>query len=59
MGHGIFSTRRAFALALALPLAFAGSATAQAPPEVVDPGLRVRAEVSGLNQPVSIAFLGT
>jgi glucose/arabinose dehydrogenase len=51
------SLRRAIALALAVPLVFAGSAPAQAP-ELIDPDLAVRVAASGLEQPVSMAFLG-
>jgi|SRR5215207_9479906 len=51
------SLRRAIALALAAPLVFAGSAPAQAP-ELVDRDLAVRVAASGLEQPVSMAFLG-
>jgi glucose/arabinose dehydrogenase len=55
------SLRRAtvIALALAAPLVFAGSAPAQVPePEVLDPALAVSVAASGLEQPVSMAFLG-
>jgi glucose/arabinose dehydrogenase len=51
------SIRRALALAVALPLALAGTAPAQEP-EVVDPDLAVSTVVSGLAQPVAMAFLG-
>src|SRR5215210_473041 len=49
--------RRGLALAVAVPLALAPAAAGQAP-EVVDPGLVVDEAATGLNQPVSIAFLG-
>ncbi len=59
MGCGMRSLRRALALALAAPLAFAASAPGQVPaPEVLDPDLAVRAAASGLEQPVAMAFLG-
>jgi aldose sugar dehydrogenase len=45
------------ALAVAAPLAFATAAPAQAP-ELVDPDLTVQPAVSGLSQPVSMAFIG-
>ena len=48
--------RRALTLAVMTPLAVAPAATAQAP-EVLDPGLEVNAAASGLNQPISMAFL--
>jgi glucose/arabinose dehydrogenase len=53
-------TRRALTLAVAAPLALAAPAAAQVtgPPEVLDPDLRVRTAVSGLESPTSIAFLG-
>jgi glucose/arabinose dehydrogenase len=51
--------RWALALAVAAPLAGAGAASAQAPaPEVLDDDLAVRPAVSGLTQPVSMAFIG-
>jgi glucose/arabinose dehydrogenase len=51
--------RWAVALALAAPLALTGPAAAQDdPPEVLDDDLAVRTAVSGLNEPVSMAFLG-
>jgi aldose sugar dehydrogenase len=47
------------ALAVATPLAMAGTAAGQAaPPEVVDDDLEVSTAVSGLSQPISMAFLG-
>jgi aldose sugar dehydrogenase len=49
--------RWALALAVAAPLAGAGAASAQAP-EVLDDDLAVRPAVSGLAQPVSMAFIG-
>ena len=49
--------RRGIALAVAVPLALAGTAAAQEP-EVLDPDLAVREAASGLNQPTSMAFLG-
>jgi aldose sugar dehydrogenase len=52
------SIRWAVALAVAVPLAVAGTASAQDPPEVLDEDLEVRTAVSGLSQPISIAFLG-
>jgi aldose sugar dehydrogenase len=59
MGRGMRSLRRAIVLALAAPLAFAASAAAQAPdPQLVDPDLAVRTAVSGLDQPVAMAFIG-
>jgi aldose sugar dehydrogenase len=58
MGRGMRRTRRALVLAVAVPLTFAGSATAQTAPEVFDPDLAVRTTVEGLNQPTSMAFLG-
>jgi aldose sugar dehydrogenase len=57
MGHGVRSIGRAFALAVAALLAFAGLAPAQEP-ELVDSDLAVRTAVSGLSQPIAIAFLG-
>jgi aldose sugar dehydrogenase len=47
----------ATALAVAAPLVMAGTASAQAP-EVLDEDLAVRPAASGLDQPVSMAFLG-
>ena len=50
--------RRALTLAVMTPLAVAPAATAQTPaPEVVDPNLEVKATASGLDQPISMAFL--
>jgi aldose sugar dehydrogenase len=57
MGRPMRSMWRVLALAVAAPLAFATAAPAQEP-ELVDPDLDVQAAVSGLNQPVSMAFLG-
>ena len=57
MGRGTRWTRRALTLAVAVPLALTGTAAAQTP-EVLDPDLAVRPAVSGLAQPVSMAFLG-
>ncbi len=57
MGRGMRWTRRALTLAVAVPLAVTGTAAAQTP-EVLDPDLAVRPAVSGLAQPVSMAFLG-
>ncbi len=57
MERGTRWIRRALTLAVAVPLALAGTAAAQTP-EVLDPDLAVRPAVSGLNQPVSMAFLG-
>ena len=51
--------RRACSLSLAASLLAVPAARAQVPaPSVVDPNLAVRAAVSELNQPVSLAFLG-
>jgi glucose/arabinose dehydrogenase len=58
MGRGMRWTRRALTLAVAVPLTLAGTATAQTSPEVLDPDLAVRPAISGLAQPVSMAFLG-
>lgn len=46
------------ACAVAGALAACAAPAAAQEPEVLDPGLRVDAAVSGLDQPVSIAFLG-
>jgi aldose sugar dehydrogenase len=51
------SIRRVLALAVVAPLAFATAAPAQQP-QLLDPDLSVRTTVSGLSQPVSIAFIG-
>jgi glucose/arabinose dehydrogenase len=51
------SRARAVALAVAAPLALAAPVPAQEP-EVVDPDLAVTPAVTGLSQPISIAFLG-
>jgi len=48
---------RAVVLAVAAPLALCAPATAQEP-EVLDPDLGVTAAVTGLSQPISLAFLG-
>src|SRR5687768_508495 len=53
--------RRGLALAVLAPMAVTGQALAQTPqppPEVLDPDLAVRAAVSGLTQPTSMAFIG-
>ena len=50
-------SRCGLALAVAVPLALAPAAGAQTP-EVVDPGLAVTEAATGLNQPISVAFLG-
>jgi aldose sugar dehydrogenase len=57
MGRRIRSTWGALALALAAALTFATAAPAQEP-ELLDPDLDVRAAVSGLTQPISMAFIG-
>jgi glucose/arabinose dehydrogenase len=57
MGRGTRSIWRALALAVAAPLAFAGAAPGQEP-ELVDPDLEAREAVSGLDQPISLAFIG-
>jgi glucose/arabinose dehydrogenase len=57
MGRGMRWSWRAIVLAVAWPLALAAAAAAQEP-ELVDPDLAVRSAASGLNQPVSMAFLG-
>jgi aldose sugar dehydrogenase len=58
MGRGRHFLRRALVVAVAAPLAFAGTAIAQtATPEVLDDDLEVRTAVAGLDQPVSMAFL--
>jgi aldose sugar dehydrogenase len=56
MVHRRGSIWGALALAVAMPLALAGVAPAQQP-EVLDPELAVDAAASGLDQPVSMAFL--
>src|SRR5687768_1508780 len=54
---GMRWTRRAMVLAaVSAPLALAQAAPAQEP-EVLDPDLDVRTVVSGLTQPVSMAFI--
>ncbi len=57
MAPGMRSIRRVLALAVAVPLAAAAAAPAQEP-QLLDDDLAVRAAVSGLNQPVSMAFIG-
>ncbi len=57
MGHPIRSMWRVLALAIAAPLAFTTAAPAQEP-ELLDPDLEVQTAVSGLSQPISVAFLG-
>ena len=57
MGRGMRPMRRVLAVAVAAPLAFATAAQAQEP-ELLDPRLAVRTAVSGLSQPVSMAFIG-
>src|ERR687896_1950534 len=57
MGHGVRSIGRVLALAVAALLALAGLASAQEP-ELVDPDLAVSTAVSGLSQPIAIAFIG-
>jgi aldose sugar dehydrogenase len=59
MGRGMRWMRRGIALAVGASMALAGTAAAQTPTPVVhDPDLTVRAAVSGLDQPTSMAFLG-
>jgi len=59
MGRGKRWMRWGMTLAAAAPLALAGTAHGQTPaPEVVDPDLEVNTTVSGLAQPVSMAFVG-
>ena len=57
MGHHLRSMWRVLVLAVAAPLALATAAQAQEP-ELLDPDLRVRTAVSGLSQPISMAFIG-
>src|ERR687896_400283 len=57
MGHGVRSIGRVLALAVAALLALAGLASAQEP-ELVDPDLAVSTAASGLEQPVSMEFIG-
>ena len=58
MQCGMRWTRRAVAVAaVAAPLALASAASAQEP-EVLDPDLEVSTAVSGLTQPVTMAFIG-
>src|SRR5918993_3888808 len=49
---------RVLALPLALAAVFVLPGRAEAAPSVMDPDLAVRTAVSGLDQPISIAFLG-
>ncbi len=59
MGRGKRWMRWGTTLAAAAPLALAGTAQGQTPaPEVVDPDLEVNTTVSGLTQPISMAFVG-
>ena len=58
MERGTRWMRRALTLAVAAPLVLAGTAAGQTTPEVLDPDLEVRTAIAGLNQPVSMAFLG-
>ncbi|MGH2967666.1 MAG: hypothetical protein ACRDK0_01180, partial [Solirubrobacteraceae bacterium] len=58
MGRGMRSMGRVLALAVVAPLAFAVTAAPAQEPELLDPDLAVRTAVSGLNQPVSMAFIG-
>jgi glucose/arabinose dehydrogenase len=51
-------SRCGLALAVAVPLALAPAAGAQTPEVVDDPGLAVTEAATGLNQPISVAFLG-
>jgi aldose sugar dehydrogenase len=53
-----FRSLAALALGIALGAAFLVPARAQAAPSVLDPNLSVRTTVSGLDQPISLAFLG-
>src|SRR5687767_8130599 len=57
MRRGKRLVRSALVLAVGVSLAFAVGARPQAP-AVVDPNLGVRAAASGLDQPVSMAFIG-
>jgi aldose sugar dehydrogenase len=57
MGLRRRSIRRALALAVAAPLALAGTAWGQEP-EVVDPDLEVNAVATGLDLPIQLAFIG-
>jgi aldose sugar dehydrogenase len=52
--------RWALALSVSAPLALTGTAAGQTPPppEVVDDDLEVNTAISGLTQPISMAFLG-
>lgn len=57
MGRQTRAMWRVLVLAVAAPLAFATAAPAQEP-ELLDPNLEVRTAVSGLSQPISMAFIG-
>jgi aldose sugar dehydrogenase len=57
MGRQMRAMWRVVVLAVAAPLAFATAAPAQEP-ELLDPDLEVRTAVSGLSQPISMAFIG-
>jgi aldose sugar dehydrogenase len=57
MGRRTRSMWQGVVLAVAAPLAFATAAPAQEP-ELVDPDLAVQTAASGLDQPVSMAFIG-
>jgi aldose sugar dehydrogenase len=56
MGRVTRTMRRALALAVAAPLVLGGQAAAQAP-QLLDDELGVRVAASGLDQPVSMAFI--
>jgi aldose sugar dehydrogenase len=57
MRGGLRPLRRALALALTAPAVLAAPALAQGP-ELLDPDLAVTPAASGLDQPVSMAFIG-
>ena len=57
MGRRTRSMWQGVVLAVAAPLAFATAAPAQEP-ELLDPDLAVQTAASGLDQPVSMAFIG-
>ena len=57
MGRGLRLMLRAPALGVVAPMTLAGPAPAQEP-ELLDPDLAVRTAVSGLSQPVAMAFVG-
>ncbi len=57
MGRQTRAMWRVLVLAVAAPLAFATAAPAQEP-ELLDPNLEVRTAVSGLSEPISMAFIG-